>query len=892
MIDDKNTDNESDPTERSDTTQEHPTHIGAYRILDVLGEGGMAVVYLAEQSEPVKRRVALKIVKLGMDSKQVVARFESERQALAVLDHPNIAKVFDGGITDSGRPYFVMELVHGIPITDYCDDHRLSTNDRVELFAAVCSAVQHAHHKGLIHRDLKPSNLLVGVVDGKPQVKIIDFGIAKATSMSFTDKTLFTKIGQLLGTPQYMSPEQADISGLDVDTRTDIYSLGVVLYELLVGVVPVDLTAVGEQAIRVAVRERDAPRPSTRITELGDTKDEIAKARSTDPEKLQRQIRGDLDWVVMRAIAKDRTRRYETANALAMECWRFLKHEPVLARPPSAGYLLHRFIRRNRAMVVVGSIALLAVLAGAVAATVGFVQATRAEQAALREAETARQVSDFLIELFEVSDPSEARGNSILAREILDRGADRVQTELSSEPEVQAALMNTMGNVYANLGLYDSAQPLLDAALPKSEAAYGRRSTKVARILFGLGELARLRGDFDGAVSRHQEALAIRTELLGEKHLDIAESLHALGVAFYFQSEYEAAEVVELESLAMYVELLGENDERVANVNNSLGSVMHNTDRYEEAEKRKRDSLKVFRHLFGDIHPNVASVLNDLALVLEDIGRLEEAETTFNESLTIFRRVYPGDHPFIAETQAQLARLMRAMGDTDRSESLYREAIAMLERTVGNEHMLTLRTKDSFGVLLLSTGRFEEAVPIMTETVALHRTLLGERHVNTGRALNNLATLFFLKGDYAQAESYYRESLSIRTERLGDDNADTANSKNNLADLLNRLGQYEEAEQLASEAADSYGKVFSPSYWRAAVARNIHGASLTGLGRYEEAELLLTESNDVIGEARAGSIYHRMAVERTIELYDAWEKLGEKQQYERQLSCIEQKTDC
>ena len=892
MTDDKKTDNESDPTERSDTTQEHPTHIGAYRILDVLGEGGMAVVYLAEQREPVKRRVALKIVKLGMDSKQVVARFESERQALAVLDHPNIAKVFDGGITDSGRPYFVMELVHGIPITDYCDDHRLSTNERVELFAAACSAVQHAHHKGLIHRDLKPSNLLVGVVDGKPQVKIIDFGIAKATGTSFTDKTLFTKIGQLIGTPQYMSPEQADITGLDVDTRTDIYSLGVVLYELLVGVVPVDLTAVGEQAIRVAVRERDAPRPSTRITELGDTKDEIAKARSTDPEKLQRQIRGDLDWVVMRAIAKDRTRRYETANALAMECRRFLKHEPVLARPPSAGYLLHRFIRRNRAMVVAGSIALLAVLAGAVAATVGFVQATRAEQAALREAETARQVSDFLIELFEVSDPSEARGNSILAREILDRGADRVQTELSSEPEVQAALMNTMGNVYANLGLYDSAQPLLDAALPKSEAAYGRRSTKVARILFGLGELARLRGDFDGAVSHHQEALAIRTELLGEKHLDIAESLHALGVAFYFQSEYEAAEVVELESLAMYVELLGENDERVANVNNSLGSVMHNTDRYEEAEKRKRDSLKVFRHLFGDIHPNVASVLNDLALVLEDVGRLEEAETTFNESLTIFRRVYPGDHPFIAETQAQLAGLMRAMGDTDRSESLHREAIAMLERTVGNEHMLTLRTKDSFGVLLMSTGRFEEAVPIMTETVALHRTLLGERHVNTGRALSNLATLFFLKGDYAQAESYYRESLSIRTERLGDDHADTANSKNNLADLLNRLGQYEEAEQLASEAADSYGKVFSPSYWRAAVARNIHGASLTGLGRYEEAELLLTESNDVIGEARAGSIYHRMAVERTIELYDAWDKLGEKQQYERQLSCIEQKTDC
>ena len=892
MTEQKNSDSDSEPVERDRSTQDHPTQIGAYRILDVLGEGGMAVVYLAEQSEPVKRRVALKIVKLGMDSKQVVARFESERQALAVLDHPNIAKVFDGGIAASGRPYFVMELVHGIPITDYCDDHRLSTNDRVDLFAAACSAVQHAHHKGLIHRDLKPSNLLVGVVDGNPQVKIIDFGIAKATSTSFTDKTLFTKIGQLIGTPQYMSPEQANVTGLDVDTRTDIYSLGVVLYELLVGVVPIDLTAVGEQAMRVAVRERDAPKPSTRITELGDTKDEIAKARSTDAEKLQRQIKGDLDWVVMRAIAKDRTRRYETANALAMECRRFLNHEPVLARPPSAGYLLQRFIRRNRAMVVAGTVALVAILAGAVAATVGFVRATEAEQAALREAETARQVSDFLVDLFEVSDPSEARGNSILAREILDRGAGSIDIDLAGQPEVQAALMNTMGNVYASLGLYGSAQPLLDTALPKSEAAYGRRSTEVARILYGLGGLARLQGDYEVSVSRHQEALAIRTELLGEKHLDIAESLHALGVAFYFQSEYEAAEVVELESLAMYTGLLGENDERVAAVNHSLGSVMHNTDRYEEAEKRKRDSLRVFRNVFGDFHPNVASVLNDLALVLADVGRMEEAEIAFNESLAIWRKIYPDDHPFIAETQAQLAGLFRGMGDVERSDSLYREAIAMLERTVGNEHMLTLRTKDSYGVLLLSTGRFEEAVPIMTETVALHKTLLGKRHVNTGRALNNLATVFFLMGEYAQAEPYYRESLSIRTERLGDDNADTANSKNNLADLLNRLEQYDEAEQLSSEATDSYGSVFSPSHWRAAVARNIHGASLAGLGRYEAAEALILESNTIISEARTGSVYHRMALQRTIDLYEASEQPQKAIPYQDELACMTGAAQC
>ena len=892
MTENNNNNGSSKSTDNERSVQEHPKQIGPYRILDVLGEGGMAVVYLAEQSEPVKRRVALKIVKLGMDSKQVVARFESERQALAVLDHPNIAKIFDGGIAESGRPYFVMEQVHGIPITDYCDQHRLPTNSRVELFATACSAVQHAHHKGLIHRDLKPSNLLVGVVDGKPRVKIIDFGIAKATGASFTEHTLVTKIGQFIGTPQYMSPEQADISGLDVDTRTDIYSLGVVLYELLAGVVPLDLTAVGEQAIRLALREKDPSNPSTRITELGDTGEEIARARNTDPEHLQRELKGDLDWVVMRAIAKDRTRRYETANALAMECQRFLKHEPVLARPPSTGYVVARFIRRNRVTVIAASISLLAILAGAVASTIGFVRATQAEQAAIREAETARQVSGFLTELFRVSDPSEARGNSILAREILDKGAARIRSELTSEPQVQAALMNTMGTVYTKIGLYDSAQPLLDDALVKSEAALGRRSLQVAWILFSLAEVSRLRSDFDAAEAFHQEALSIRQELLFEKHLFIAESLHALGVTLYFQADYAEAEAAEQQALEMYVEILGENDERVAGVLSSLGSLMHNTDRYEEAEDYVRRALAIFRELFGDNHPNVASDLNDLALILEDVGRVEEAEAAFNESLEIKRKVYPGDHEFTAETQAHLAGLMGAKGDVERAEALFRDSIEMLERTVGNQHMLTLRSKDSFGVMLLRRGRYEEADPIMAETVALHKVLLGERHIDTARAMNNMAALLFLKGDYARAEPFFRESLSIRAERLGDQNVDVANSKNNLADLLNLLGRHDEAEPLAAEAAESYGSVFSASHWRAAVARNIHGASLAGLGRYEEAEALILESNPIIAVTRTGSIYHRMALQRTIDLYEAWEQPDKAIPFHDELACVTGSVNC
>ena len=871
---------------------DHPKQIGPYRILDTLGEGGMAVVYLAEQTDPVKRQVALKIIKLGMDTKQVTARFESERQALAVLDHPNIAKVFDGGVTESGRSYFVMELVHGVPITDYCDDNRLNTNSRIGLFLDVCSAVQHAHLKGLVHRDLKPSNILVAATDEKPQIKIIDFGIAKATGTSFTEKTLFTKIGQIIGTPQYMSPEQAGITGLDVDTRSDIYSLGVVLYELLVGTLPLDLTSLGEQAIRLALLEKDPPKPSTRITQLDDTKEEIAKARGTDAQSLRRQLTGDLDWIVLRAMAKDRTRRYETANSLAMECRRFLKHEPVLARPPSPGYLLQRFVRRNRNSVIAASIALLAVLAGAAAATIGFVRATNAEQAAIREAETARQTTEFLVELFRVSDPSESRGNTITAREILDRGAGKVRTELSSEPKVQSAMMNAMGNVYASIGLYESAQTLLDDALVTSEPIYGRRSRQVADILSELGELARYRGTYLQAEALQREALSIRKELLPGNDLAIASSLHGLGLALYYGSKYEEAESALRESLDIYLADGDTSVEFVANVEASLGGLLHSTSRYDEAETLFEDAIDVFRKLFGDIHPSVASNLSNLALLYQDIDRLDESEAAMRESIAIFKELYKADHPFIAEAQAHLASIIADKGEIEKAETLYREAIVMLEQTVGSEHMLTARAYDSLGLLLLSQRRFSDAEPELSRSVSLHKSLLGDRHISTGRAINNMAALMFLKSDYARAEPYFRESLSIRQQHLNDGDADVANSKNNLADVLNRLGNFAEAESLASDAAETYATVFSPTHWRAAVARNIYGRSLAGLQRYEEAEKLILESNSIIAEARPGSIYHRLALERTIELYDAWSEPEASAQVRSLLECIEQGSQC
>ena len=386
-----------DPALKLDLPREEApgTVIGRYKLLEKIGEGGAGVVYMAEQTEPIRRRVALKVIKLGMDTKQVVARFEVERQALALMDHPNIAKVLDAGATDTGRPFFVMELVRGIKITDYCDQNSLSTKQRLDLFMQVCHAVQHAHQKGIIHRDIKPSNILVTLHDGVPVPKVIDFGIAKATQQPLTDKTLFTAYQQFIGTPAYMSPEQAEMSGLDIDTRSDIYSLGVLLYELLTGKTPFeqkDLLQAGLDEMRRWIREKEPPRPSTRLSTL--TKAELADVaghHGAEAPKLIPLVRGDLDWIVMKCLEKDRRRRYETANGVALDIEHHLRHEPV-SPPPSTVYRARKFIRRHRTAVALAAVVTGALAIGLIASLLGFAQARHArDQALAAEAEAERQ---------------------------------------------------------------------------------------------------------------------------------------------------------------------------------------------------------------------------------------------------------------------------------------------------------------------------------------------------------------------------------------------------------------------------------------------------------------------------------------------------------------------
>ena len=744
---------------------EQPSHIGPYRILDVLGEGGMAVVYLAEQSEPIKRRVALKILKLGMDSKQIVARFESERQALAVLDHPHIAKVFEGGITESGRPYFVMERVRGVPITDYCDNNRLGTPQRLELFAQVCSAVQHAHHKGLIHRDIKPSNVLVGDVDGKPQPRIIDFGIAKATGGNFTEQTLVTRIGQIVGTPQYMSPEQAEITGLDVDTRTDIYSLGVVLYELLVGALPLDLAAIGDQAIRHALLETDPPKPSTRITELGDTKNEVARARSTDVEHLRKQLSGDLDWVVMRAIEKDRTRRYETANALAMECLRFLKHEPVLARPPSARYVVGRFIRRNRIVVVAASIAILAVVVGAVAATVGFVRATEAEQVAVREAQTARATTQFLVDLFQVSDPwsfspmSNVSGDDITAREVLNLGADRIRRELVDQPEVQASLLNAMGGVFLGLDALDEAEAMLLEGMAVRENELSADDPAIAESLRNIGRLNYLKGDYEAAVAALDRAAGIFSGADGDHGLELVQTLGLLSVTLSNKGDLQEALDVQMQAIDV-LDGLASNDPLQRGLQyNNLGHVYYLLDQPQEGIAAFEEAVALFAQTSARGYH--ASALGNLAALYQVMGRLAEAQRVHEQALELKRGWFGTNHIEVGFGIANLSMVYMNLYDFDRAAALQAEAIDIFSSALGEDHPNVSIIAGNLAWSLKGQQRYEEAESAFREANRGISESLGAEHLNLTNLYNGLGEMYAEMGRYADAEQSYRETLRL-----------------------------------------------------------------------------------------------------------------------------------
>jgi serine/threonine protein kinase/tetratricopeptide (TPR) repeat protein len=734
-----------------------PEKIGPYQLLEVLGEGGMGVVYLAEQTAPVRRRVALKIIKLGMDTKEVVGRFESERQALAVMDHPNIAQVLDGGATETGRPYFVMELVRGVPITDYADTHKLTTRERLDLFLDVCAAVQHAHQKGVIHRDLKPSNVMVTVREAQPVVKVIDFGIAKAIGRSLTDRTLVTHLGQMVGTPEYMSPEQAEMSGLDVDTRTDVYSLGVMLYELMVGALPFDLATRPEVAIPHTLRERDTPRPSVRLTSLGPQSTVVAERRRTTTSSLRHELKGDLDWIILKAMDKDRTRRYDTAHGLALDLERHLANEPVLARPPSARYRVSKFVQRHRAGVAASAIAVAAILLGAGAATTGFVRARRAQVAAERAAQTAKETSDFLVSLFRVSNPSEARGNTVTAREILDRGAVQIDTQLAGQPVVQARMMRTIGQVYTQLGLYDRARPLLLRSVQIERDAGA--DNELAQSLVRLGDLDQTQGRFDDAERELKEALDLRRSLYGRA------------------------------------------DKRVAGTMDALGALYVRNGKYDEAEPLLLGALDILTHAPVPDSTAIVGVLNDIGAMYMSDQKLDRAQPYLERALAIRRRTLPPLDPQLAISWSNLGALYYYQEHYAKAADAYQHSQSIFEKVLEPDHLRVGQILNNLAEVYWQEKRYAEAERDFLRALEIKRKRLQSGDPGIAETLNGLANVYRDEGHFAKAEPLYRQALQIRENAYGSGDYHVRDSLNDYAELLTRMGRDSAAAVLRRRAA-------------------------------------------------------------------------------------------
>jgi serine/threonine protein kinase len=740
--------------------------IGHYKLLEQIGEGGCGIVYVAEQEEPVRRRVALKVIKLGMDTRQVIARFEAERQALALMDHPNIAKVLDAGATETGRPYFVMELVKGISIIRYCDENRMDTQGRLKLFIQVCQAIQHAHQKGIIHRDIKPSNILVADHDGTPVPKIIDFGIAKATTdQRLTDKTLYTALEQFIGTPAYMSPEQAKLSGLDIDTRSDIYSLGVLLYELLTGKVPFEpkeLAEAGLEEMRRIIREKDAVRPSTRLStlELAE-RTSIAQRRLTDAPKLIHLIRGDLDWIVMKCLEKDRSRRYETANGLGRDIERYLSNQPVMARPPSKSYRLGKLIRRNKlAFAAFGAVAAALVIGLAVSSWL-FVRERGARRQTRAETAKSQAVARLLADTLGGVDPSVARGmDTALLKMILTNASQRIGQELAGQPEAEADIRVVLG-----------------------------------KTLWAIGQLS-------NALAQTQEAVRLRRKCLGPTNDAVADALAHEGAVLYELGDMSSAERIGKEALAMREAVLGPDDPKVASSLNNVGNALwHQTNKLAEAEQMHRRALLVRKKVLPADHPDILQSAFNLATVLFLQGDCDGAETSFREALAKAKKIFGGpDHPGACFIENNLAKTLASNGEAEESQALHQKVLSSRQKLYGGDHGYIAESMTQLAVVTAALGDPQAAERLLRDALAMQSRLGMEGHSERADTLLDLGAVLMQKGAFAAAETNFQAALRLRQGIFGLEHPELSDPLDALALLKVGAGDLESAEKLVSDA--------------------------------------------------------------------------------------------
>lgn len=822
-----------------------PERIGAYAIVREIGRGGMGVVYEARQAHP-RRTVALKVIRTGCASADSLRRFEHESQILARLDHPGIAQIFEAGAADVGagpQPYFAMEYVRGRTLREYAEQTAPPLRERLSLLAQVCDAVHHAHQKGVIHRDLKPGNILVS---DRGQPKILDFGVARLTESDVQLSTLHTDAAQVIGTVPYMSPEQVAGDSRELDTRSDVYALGVVAYELLTGRLPYELSGRSiPEAARVIREEEPTPLRS-----------------------VNRVFRGDIDTIVAKALAKERQRRYASAAELAADIRRYLSDEPILARPPSALYQLGKFARRNRALVGGVAVAFVALAVGMVASTWQALRARSAEQlanrrleearqaralaetsgaAARREADKARAVNTFLQDMLATADPSHSPGQpELTVKEALARAAVELEKgSLQKQPEIEVLVRATIGNTYRSLGDYAGAEPHLKRAVELGRALYPEGHEDLAFAQNKLARLLQAMGRYADAQPVFEECLDMLRRLHGAEHPEVAKLLSNLGWLLYERGEYDRAESIQREALDLRRRLLSGEHTDIATSLNNLAITLSARGDLDGAERMLRESLAMDRKLRGDLHPNIAATMSNLALTLREKGEPEEAESLLRQALDLARRAHGGDHPDVATAIHNLALLIRERGRLDEAEQLYREALELNRRLLGERHPRTAGTLMNLALVLQNQRDLDGAEALLNEAVAINRETLGEVHPTT------LMALYHLAGNHTLGERH---------------------------DL---------AEPILARIVAAAGRSLPAGHWQTGMYLGLHGKCLMRQGRYAEAEAALLRSVEVL-EAAFGPAHPRTtgAIATLADLYEAWEKPEAAAQWRGRLEAL------
>jgi serine/threonine protein kinase/tetratricopeptide (TPR) repeat protein len=872
--------------------------IGSYQLLELLGEGGFGKVYMAEQRKPIRRQVALKVLKPGMDTRQVIARFEAEQQALALMDHANIAEVLDAGTTDSGRPYFVMELVKGAPITEFCDQNHLGLEARLKLFIDVCQAIQHAHHKGVIHRDIKPTNVLVTLQDRVPVVKVIDFGVAKAVQQKLTNQTLCTYHGQMIGTPAYMSPEQAMLNGLDIDTRSDVYALGVLLYELLSGTTPLEvdrLNGMGYAELERLIREEPAPRPSARLASLGDAATGLATRRGLDVKRLVQLLAGDLDWIVMKALEKDRNRRYETPASFAEDIARYLRREAILARPPSTLYKATKFVQRNRAAVLTGTIIALALLAGAALATWQAIVATQAQQDALaaaaaeKEASALAQVREAemraILEFVENRVFAAARpkgqewglGPNVTLRRAVESALPCVQKSFKDQPLLEARLRLTLArsftylgeaNIaaeqneaaraiylkrlgpdhpdtllsmyylavnYAALGRHAEALQLRLETLEKRKATLGPDHADTLRSMTGLANSYTDLGRHAEALQLRLETLALQKAKLGSDHLDTLLSMFNLAINYDALGRTTDAFKLREETLTLMKAKLGPDHPDTLRSMNGLAASYAALARHGEAVKLYEETLKRQKTELGPDHPDTLVSMSNLAISYTALGRHTDALELYQQTLALMKAKLGAYHPGLLPSMTGLANSYAALDRHAEALQLRKKALFLMKYSLGRDHPDTLLGMHNLAMSYAALGRHAEAVSLYDATLALMKTKLGPDHRDTLRSMNSLAVSYAGLGRHLDAVQLFEETMALQKAKLGQGHADTLLTMHNLAISFAALGRHGNALKLRQQTLDLRKTHLGANHPDTARSLGGVGLSCAALGRHAEA---------------------------------------------------------